>query len=62
MAWELWRQDDHGNEYLIKTFAAREVAEEARDTFITRGHHQHYWVKESSGDETGPKSGGGDPG
>jgi hypothetical protein len=46
--WELWRQDDHGNEFLIATFPDRQSAERARDEFLARGHHQHYWVKPSA--------------
>ena len=45
VVWELWRQDDHGNEFLIATFPDRKSAERARDEFLARGHHQHYWVK-----------------
>jgi hypothetical protein len=42
--WELWRQDDHGNEFLVRAFDDRVAAESARDELIGRGHHQHYWV------------------
>jgi hypothetical protein len=42
--WQLWRQDDHGNEFLVAEFTDRESAERARDEFVARGHHQHYWV------------------
>jgi hypothetical protein len=42
--WELWRQDDHGNEVLIRTFDDRAAADRACDEFTARGHHQHYWV------------------
>lgn len=43
--WELWRQDDHGNEFFVAAFDDRESAELERDRFERRGHHQHYWVK-----------------
>ena len=46
MLWQLWRQDEHGNEFLIADFDDRARAESARDEFIARGHHQHYWVKD----------------
>jgi ribosomal protein S18 acetylase RimI-like enzyme len=49
MPWELWRQDDHGNEFLVREFVDRGAAEEARDSFAARGHHQHYWVVERPG-------------
>ena len=45
MQWELWRQDDHGNEFLVRAFDDRASAEAARDEYRARGHHQHYWVK-----------------
>lgn len=46
MRWRLWRQDDHGNEVLVRDFDDRAAAERARDEFVARGHHQHYWVEE----------------
>jgi len=52
MTWELWRQDDRGNEFLMRAFEDREAAEEARDAFAARGHHQHYWVAERVGGVT----------
>ena len=50
MAWELWRQDDHGNEFLVRAFGDRAAAHAGRDAFEARGHHQHYWVVERPGD------------
>ena len=50
MAWELWRQDDHGNEFLVRAFGDRAAADAERDVFEARGHHQHYWVAERPGD------------
>jgi hypothetical protein len=44
---QLWRQDDHGNTFLIREYEQREAAERARDELDARGHHQHYWVAES---------------
>ena len=46
MAWQLWRQDDNGNRFLVDTFATKELAEE-RILALTRSHHkQTYWVSE----------------
>jgi hypothetical protein len=42
MLWELWRQDEHGNEFLVQVFEDRGSAERARDAFGARGHHQRY--------------------
>ena len=52
MRWQLWRQDEHGNAFLIREFDDRASAERARDEFISRGHHQHYWIKELPGSAT----------
>jgi hypothetical protein len=41
MAWGLWRQDEHGSELLVRVFDDRVSAENARDEFIERAHHQH---------------------
>ena len=46
MAWELWRQDEHGNEFIVGSFDDQLSAERERDDLTGRGHHQHYWVKE----------------
>ena len=51
-SWELWRQDDHGNEFRVRAFGERDAAERARDELIARGHHQHYWLV--SLDDTSP--------
>jgi hypothetical protein len=58
MPWELWRQDELGNEFLIRVFDDRAGAERGRDEFIARGHHQHYWVRDAPAN--GPNDGGGD--
>jgi hypothetical protein len=58
MPWELWRQDDHGNEFLIQRFDDRASAEAARDEFIARGHHQHYWVRAPDADADKDPAGG----
>ena len=48
MPWELWRQDDHGNEFLVREFGDRAGAEAAREEYAARGHHQHYRVTEAA--------------
>ena len=52
MAWELWRQDEHGNEMLIRVFDDPADAEHARDQLAARGHHQHYWLQARRTDAT----------
>jgi hypothetical protein len=49
--WELWRQDDHGNEFRVRAFDDYDTAERARDELIARGHHQHYWLIPSADDD-----------
>jgi hypothetical protein len=53
MRWELWRQDDHGNEFLMCAFDDPARAAQARDEYIARGHHQHYWVRVAPDAERG---------
>ena len=43
--WELWRQDDGGNQYLVERYATREDAEHEMRVFEGRGHRQVYWVR-----------------
>jgi hypothetical protein len=46
MRFELWRQDDNGNRFLVGSFADRVVAE-ARLAELTRTpHKQTYWIVE----------------
>jgi hypothetical protein len=48
MAWQLWRQDDNGNRYLVGDFASRELAESSLSD-LTRSHHkQTYWISENA--------------
>lgn len=42
---ELWRQDDHGNWYLMRTFRDRSEAEQEQSMFENRGHKQMYEVR-----------------
>ncbi len=47
MDFELWRQDDNGNRFLVGTFAERAAAE-ARMAELTRVvHKQTYWISEA---------------
>jgi hypothetical protein len=53
MSWQLWRQDDNGNRFLVGDFADRDAAEQ-RLTELTRSQHrQTCWLSESgAGRET----------
>lgn len=45
---ELWRQDDHGNRFMMKSFDNPSEAETERKMFEDRGHHQMYEVLDKS--------------
>jgi hypothetical protein len=47
--WELWRQDDHGNEFLVATFASEDEARRALGEYTARGHKQTYAVRPAAG-------------
>lgn len=53
--WALFRQDDHGNRFLVERFADRPQAEAARHDFEARGHKQLYWVERAHGTVGGVK-------
>lgn len=42
---ELWRQDDHGNTFSVRTYPTEQAALEAQKKFEARGHKQTYWVR-----------------
>jgi len=42
--WQVWRQDDNGNDFLMMTFATERGAHCIAHLFEARGHKQHYWV------------------
>jgi hypothetical protein len=44
-AWELWRQDEHGNEFLVATFASEDEARRALGEYTARGHKQTYAIR-----------------
>ncbi|MEM6930145.1 MAG: hypothetical protein AAF602_24610 [Myxococcota bacterium] len=43
--WELRRQDDHGNVFVVDVYADRTAAEAACAALEARGHKQMYWVE-----------------
>jgi hypothetical protein len=46
MTWQIWRQDDNGNRFLVGEFPSRDLAE-LRLVELTRGQHkQIYWIHE----------------
>jgi hypothetical protein len=45
---ELWRQDDNGNRFLIGTYSQRSIAEEQMDDMTRIAHKQTYWISGKS--------------
>ncbi|HEX2207365.1 MAG TPA: hypothetical protein VHG93_06760 [Longimicrobium sp.] len=46
--WELWRQDDNGNRFVIGRFHTAQAAEAEQRRFEALGHKQTYWVQATS--------------
>ncbi len=44
MPFELWRQDDNGNRFLIDTFDTRRAAEKRLAELTRIPHKQTYWI------------------
>lgn len=47
MGWQLWRQDDNGNRFMVEEFASRELAEERLAELTRVQHKQTYWIDAS---------------
>lgn len=48
MSWQLWRQDDNGNCFLVGAFASVEAAEHKLGELTRYPHKQIYWIDEVS--------------
>lgn len=46
MPYELWRQDDNGNRFLIATYVDRAAAEQCLAKLTRSAHKQTYWITE----------------
>jgi hypothetical protein len=46
MSFELWRQDDNGNRFLVGSFSDRSGAEERMGELTRIPHKQLYWIAE----------------
>jgi hypothetical protein len=44
MPFELWRQDDNGNRFLIDTYDTRRAAEKRLAELTRVPHKQTYWI------------------
>lgn len=47
MSWQLWRQDDNGNRFLVGDFTSRELAESRLAELTQCQHKQTFWISES---------------
>lgn len=47
MSWQLWRQDDNGQRFLVGEFARREEAEQRLAALTASCHKQIYWLRET---------------
>lgn len=52
--WELWRQDDNGQRFLVARFSCQSEAESQRCSFEEKGHKQLYWVSQSPKEKPKP--------
>lgn len=43
--WIVYRQDDHGNSFVVATDLSREAAQRMVADYEARGHKQHYWCE-----------------
>jgi hypothetical protein len=44
VSYEIWRQDDNGNRFLVASFPARETAEQRLAELTRCSHKQTYWI------------------
>lgn len=44
--WSVWRMDDHGGEFRMRTFRCRAAAARCAEAFSARAHKQTYWVEQ----------------
>lgn len=44
MPWQLWRQDDNGNRFLVGEYVTRELAEQRLTELTSCQHKQTYWL------------------
>ena len=51
MRFELWRQDDNGNRFLVASFPDRGIAEERLNELARALHKQIYWITERADQE-----------
>ena len=45
--WAVWRQDDHGNRFLVTVARCRSDAARLADAYEAKGHKQLYWIEQA---------------
>ena len=45
--WNVFRQDDNGNQFLVKSFGSEIAARQCAAELESHGHKQLYWVAQS---------------
>lgn len=56
MIWQLWRQDDNGNRFLVAEFESHGSADARMEELTRSPHKQMYWIEAVSvGVEKSPK-------
>lgn len=50
MKFELWRQDDNGNRFLVGSYPDRQAAGERLAELSRSPHKQTYWITERAGE------------
>lgn len=43
--WELWRQDDAGNRYVVERYSTRELAQAMQAIHESRSQKHVYWIE-----------------
>ena len=49
--WSVWRQDDNGNQFLVRSGLDRDAAEKLVAELESHRHKQHYWIEKVGSDE-----------
>ncbi len=52
----VWRQDDHGNQFVVQRRLTRQEAEAVVRKFGAHGHKQLYWIESSATADRTPRS------
>lgn len=47
-SWQVWRQGDDGNAFLVRDRLGEQEADELIASFEARGHKQTYWKSEAN--------------